>query len=126
MKNNGWLIFETILSTFSIAFFNTFGIAVTKYASSAQRSVIDTTRTILIWALSVAFGFQPLEPWSIIGFIMLAGGALVFNEIVTIPFLGFDLYTAEAIAKRKQKDGTGEAEQNYISSSPAAAYDAQR
>lgn len=128
MKNNGWLVFETVCSTFSIAFFNTFGIATTKYASAAQRSTIDTSRTILIWLLSWALGLQPLEPWSIIGFVMLAGGTLVFNEILVVPFLGFDKNTADAIAKRKKKAGGADdqVDQNYVSLSPHAAYDTQR
>jgi hypothetical protein len=39
----------SILICFSIASFNAFGVAVTKNASSAQRSTIDTSRTFLIW-----------------------------------------------------------------------------
>ena len=94
------IIVETVISICSIAAFNSFGIATTKYASAAQRSVVDTSRTIVIWVISCLFMGSPWEPWSIVGFIMLAGGALVYNEIIVIPFLGFDLYTKEAIEKR--------------------------
>jgi len=41
----------------------------------------------------------------LIGFVILASGTLIFNEIIVIPVLGFDVYTADAIAKRKRMDG---------------------
>jgi hypothetical protein len=53
------IIIETVLSICSIAAFNSFGIATTKYASAAQRSTIDTSRTVLIWILSALFKLQP-------------------------------------------------------------------
>lgn len=126
MASRPIIIFETVLSICSIAAFNSFGIATTKYASAAQRSTIDTSRTVLIWVLSASLGLQPWELWSLVGFFMLAGGTLVFNEIIVIPFLGFDSYTADAIAKRKNKDGAQDQDENYLSLSPHAAYDSKR
>lgn len=46
---NPVLIVLSICICFSIASFNAFGVAVTKNASAAQRSTIDTSRTVLIW-----------------------------------------------------------------------------
>jgi len=40
----------------SIAFFNATGVAITKYASSSQRSTIDTSRTMVIWLINMALG----------------------------------------------------------------------
>lgn len=40
----------------SIAAFNATGVSITKYASAAQRSTIDTSRTLLIWIVSIALG----------------------------------------------------------------------
>lgn len=56
---------------------------------------------------------------------MLAGGTLVFNEIVVIKAFGFDQNTAEARAQRK-KDAEKEVDENYVSLSPHAAYDSKR
>jgi len=127
MGNNGWLIVETLASTLSIACFNSFGIATTKYASAAQRSTIDTSRTVLIWILSASTGLQPYWEWqSVFGFILLASGTLIFNEIVVVPYCGMDQNTAEAIAKRKKQDSEAATTENYVSLSPHAAYDAQR
>jgi len=72
----------------------------------------------------------------LVGFILLVIGTLVYNEIVIIPFWNFDKYTKEALAK-KQVHGASAVNlsQNmsqdlnnidYISSSPHAAYDANR
>lgn len=41
---------------FSIAFFNFFGVSVTKYSSPSHRAVVDTSRTVLIWAFFLAIG----------------------------------------------------------------------
>ena len=51
---------------------------------------------------------------------------MIFNEIIVIPVLGFDVYTAEAIAKRKHIDGKEAQDENYVSLSPHAAYDSKR
>jgi hypothetical protein len=55
MKENPWLIVQSIGIIISIVSFNATGIAITKYASRAQRSAIDTCRTIAIWTISVLF-----------------------------------------------------------------------
>jgi len=54
-SQNGWLVAQSFGIMASIACFNSFGIAVTKYASAAQRSTIDTSRTLLIWIFSCWF-----------------------------------------------------------------------
>jgi hypothetical protein len=51
---------------------------------------------------------------------------LIYNEIIVVPFLGFDQWTKEAIAKRNKRDGKADLDQAYTSLSPHAAYDAKR
>jgi hypothetical protein len=46
---NGILILLSVTICITIALFNSFGVAVTKHASAAQRATIDTSRTFLIW-----------------------------------------------------------------------------
>lgn len=122
MGNNKWIIGQTCISIASIAAFNSFGIATTKYASAAQRSTIDTSRTVLIWILSASFNMQPWELPSLLGFVMLAGGTLIFNEILVIRAFGFDQNTAEARQARKAK-ADQEKDENYVGLSPHAGYD---
>lgn len=122
MKDNAWIPVLSILTIFSIAFFNSFGIAVTKYASAAQRSTIDTSRTVLIWFFSCVLGLEDFQWRTIFGFVMLVIGTLMFNEIVVLPFWGFNTYTADAIKARKEEvDSNG-----YMATSPQAGYSATR
>lgn len=104
---------------FSIAFFNAFGVAVTKYSTAAQRSTIDTSRTLLIW---IIFLFKPGDGrerfiWTeLIGFVMLVVGTLVFNEIVIIPIFGFDKNTKKKLEEKRQKDAADGIENGLLES----------
>jgi len=90
MGANVSIIFMSLGIIVSIAAFNSFGIATTKYASAAQRSTIDTSRTLLIWLLSCLLGLETFHWQTIPGFIFLVIGTLMYNEIMVVPFLGFD------------------------------------
>jgi drug/metabolite transporter (DMT)-like permease len=96
------LILLSLAICFTIAMFNAFGVAVTKNASSAQRATIDTSRTLFIWIffliVSVNGKREDFYWLQLFGFILLVIGTLVFNEIVIVPFLGFDRYTKRALA----------------------------
>lgn len=103
---NPVLIVLSICICLSIASFNAFGVAVTKNASAAQRSTIDTSRTVLIWIFFMIvpiYGVH-LESFSVlqlVGFILLSFGTLWYNEIIVIPFLGFNKYTKAALKKKE-------------------------
>ena len=45
------ILYQSLGIIVSIACFNACGVAITKYASAAQRSTIDTCRTLLIWTI---------------------------------------------------------------------------
>lgn len=125
MAADPWIIVMSFGVIVSIACFNSFGIATTKYASAAQRSTIDTSRTLLIWAFSCLLGLETFQWRTIFGFILLVLGTLMYNEIVIFPCLGFDQYTKEALSKRKQAD-TDDTGTKYFATSPGAAYDTSR
>ena len=46
-----------------VAGYNALGISVTKYASAANRSTIDTGRTVTIWIVSLLLGLETFVPW---------------------------------------------------------------
>lgn len=106
--DNKTLILLSIAVCFTMAFFNGFGVTVTKNASSAQRATIDTARTLLIWVffLIVALdGKREKFYWlQLLGFVFLVIGTLVFNEIVIVPYFGFNLNTRQAIAARDKEN----------------------
>jgi len=106
----------------SIACFNVCGITTTKYASAAQRSTIDTSRTVVIWIASVALGLEEFYWQSIIGFVLLVFGTLLYNEIIVLPVMGFDENTKEALAKREGGSGQDATNANYMAVSPGKGH----
>ena len=66
----------------SIAFFNFAGISVTKEMSATTRMVLDSIRTLVIWGVSMAIGWQKFEYLQLIGFIVLITGMCIYNDIV--------------------------------------------
>jgi len=127
------LIMQSIGIIISIAAFNACGVAITKYASAAQRSTIDTCRTLLIWVISLALGQEqflvPLSFGQVAGFILLVMGTLIYNEIWVVPIEALSANTSKEIQKREMGgilDGPNLGENTYMASSPAALYDNQR
>lgn len=93
----------SFVTIFDIAFFNYFGISVTKYASAAQRSTVDLLRILTVWIFSVVFGLETFNALQIPGFLILAAGFVVYNEIVTIPYLQLDEHTHKGIERRQNE-----------------------
>lgn len=77
----------------SIAFFNFFGISVTKAMSAAHRMVLDSVRTFVIWGCSLLLGWEEFHALQLVGFFVLLLGTAVYNEIVLLP--GFVYETTE-------------------------------
>jgi len=101
MGINHRLILQSVGIIVSIACFNATGVTITKYASAAQRSTIDTSRTVLIWAIAL-MQHQEVFIWGeFFGFIILVGATLVYNEIVVIPCDLFSRNTRKQIKIRE-------------------------
>mmetsp|Transcript_16343 Transcript_16343/g.27646 ORF Transcript_16343/g.27646 Transcript_16343/m.27646 type:complete len:96 (+) Transcript_16343:902-1189(+) len=93
MAENKVLIWQSVGIIFSIACFNACGVAITKHASAAQRSTVDTCRTLLIWFVSIAQGQEDFLWAELGGFVLLVAGTLVYNEIVVVPCKPFNQNT---------------------------------
>lgn len=99
---NSGLWISTIFYIISVACFNCLGVSITKYASAAQRSTIDMSRTAIIWTFFLIYqgnGHETFIWLELVGFILLIFGTLVYNEILVLPLLGFNKYTKEALKK---------------------------
>jgi len=75
-------------------------VSITKYASAAQRSTIDSSRTAIIWVFFIIYqgsGHEKFEWLQLIGFITVIFGTFLYNEILVLPFLGFNKYTKVAL-----------------------------
>lgn len=137
------LIIYVVLTVICIAGLNGFGMAVTKYASSANRVTIQQTKTVIVWVFFLIYqgdGHENFKLLQLIGFVLMLSGVILYNEIIEIPILGFNENTRSAIAKRKLTehdnedltDGDDSAKQPLVNDSSAyaqnspKAYDTQR
>ena len=73
----------------SIAFFNFAGISVTKELSATTRMVLDSVRTLVIWAVSMLIGWQDFYYLQLIGFCILLAGMMLYNDIIILPTIKF-------------------------------------
>lgn len=90
LYNNPALIGPISGNIFSIAFFNFAGMSMTKERGATTRMVMDSIRCIVIWLVSLAAGWQPIEALQIsiqaIGFTMITIGMFIYNDLVILPF----------------------------------------
>ncbi|CAG9462710.1 unnamed protein product [Pedinophyceae sp. YPF-701] len=84
LASNGQLAIAAILSVACIATFNVCGILITKHVSGAARSTVDASRTIAVWGVSLALGWERFLPMQVVGFVMLLVGTLWFNGVIVI------------------------------------------
>lgn len=61
LGNNPLLLVAIMGTIFSIAFFNYAGQTVTKELSATTRMVLDSVRTLVIWAFSISIGWQKFQ-----------------------------------------------------------------
>ncbi|CAI2371466.1 unnamed protein product [Moneuplotes crassus] len=100
---NPMIICYAVGSILSVAFYMSLGVTITKYASATQRVTIDVSRTLVIWGVFLAKpgdGHERFIWLQLVGLVILVFGTLFFNEILVLPFLGFNKNTKAAIEER--------------------------
>lgn len=85
LKYSPELLNSMIVMIFLIAGYNAFGVTITKYASSTQRSTIDNGKTLIIWLVFLSTGEEKFLWLELFGFMLLTLGTLIYNEIIEIP-----------------------------------------
>ncbi|KNC85834.1 hypothetical protein SARC_02017 [Sphaeroforma arctica JP610] len=111
---NSWqLVVGNLGSIFSIAFFNFFGISVTKQLSATHRTTIDSCRTILIWGVSMALGWEEFNSLQLLGFFFLVIGTFIYNEVIKLP--GMCMRGEQAFLEAERKV-TAEERRNLLGS----------
>lgn len=79
---NNWQLVMAISGTVvSIAFFNFAGISVTKEISATSRMVLDSVRTLVIWAISLLLSWQQFQWLQLVGFAALLFGMCLYNDV---------------------------------------------
>lgn len=85
---NSWKIMLAVIGNIcSIAFFNFAGVSVTKEMSATTRTVLDSIRTLTVWAASLAFDWEKMNYLQPIGFVSLVIGMFVYNDVLIRPWL---------------------------------------
>lgn len=85
MFSSSAILTSSLLIMLSIGGFNFFGISVTRKVSATARSTIDTCRTLFIWVISLALGWESFKWLQVLGFATLVYGTFLFNDIVRPP-----------------------------------------
>jgi len=89
LAHNPLLLLAYFGTVTSIAFFNFAGISVTKELSATTRMVLDSVRTLVIWAVSMLIGWQDFYYLQLIGFCILLAGMMLYNDIIILPTIRF-------------------------------------
>ncbi|KAL4630552.1 solute carrier family 35 member F6 [Arapaima gigas] len=79
--NQPMIVVALLGNIISIAFFNFAGISVTKEISATTRMVLDSLRTVIIWVVSLAVGWEQFHGLQVLGFIILLVGASLYNGL---------------------------------------------
>ncbi|XP_035824094.1 solute carrier family 35 member F6 isoform X2 [Aplysia californica] len=96
MGNNVELLVMCLLYLISIAFYNFFGLAITRSLTAVHRTLIDACRTIIVWLAALfiyyvvdkSFG-EPFDSnyglLQIDGFAFLLIGTALYNQLMVVP-----------------------------------------
>jgi len=96
MNNEPRLYGILSLTILSIAFFNFSGVSITKYMSATTRKVLDTLRTLVIWACSMLFHLinpkWTMPTWTqlalqIPGFVLVVTGIFLYSDVLIMPYI---------------------------------------
>ncbi|TNM94795.1 hypothetical protein fugu_017554 [Takifugu bimaculatus] len=79
--NQPLILLALLGNTVSIAFFNFAGISVTKEISATTRMVLDSLRTLVIWVVSLALGWEKFQGLQVLGFLVLLAGTALYNGL---------------------------------------------
>ena len=99
------LLWMSIGIIVSISSFNACGVSITKYASAAQRSTVDTCRTLFIWVISLGVGTETFNWGELFAFFLLVFGTMVYNEIIIVPIDFMRCNTTQYRLAREEKEG---------------------
>lgn len=119
MFHNYVLFIFVMLYLLSIAFYNFFGLTLTKITTAVHRTLIDACRTICVWGAEL-FVYYTInhkfgEPWKspqsymqLGGFVLLVTGTLIYNEVIVIPGSVYDSKTVVPPADDQEIPPVGE------------------
>ena len=78
---------------------------ITKHISATSRTTLKQTKIVLVWVFFLFYpghGHEKFKPLQLVGFIVLVSGIMLYNEIIILPFWGFNKYTILALDEKKR------------------------
>lgn len=98
-----WTLLGLLLANaFSIAFFNGFGMTITKTSSASYRVVLDSLRTGVVWLFGMATGSERFHLLQVFGFIVMITGTTTYNETVRMPCIRYPDAAERAAEEEKR------------------------
>lgn len=82
MFGNRRVLVSSVCIMVLISLFNFFGILLTHQLSATARSTVDTCRTLLVWVLAMAMGWESFAWGQLFGFAAMVFGTLCFNGVL--------------------------------------------
>lgn len=76
------IVISSALIMVCISMFNFCGISLTHQLSATARSTIDSCRTLLVWLVAMALGWESFNFLQLVGFATLVFGTLCFNGVL--------------------------------------------
>lgn len=89
VRNSGVLSTALILYIFGAVLWNFLGIFIAESMDASNALIIDSLRTVIVWAVSVSIGWEKFRPLQVLGFVLMFFGAAVHNMVLTLPFVRY-------------------------------------
>ncbi|KAL4512017.1 hypothetical protein ABPG72_005019 [Tetrahymena utriculariae] len=86
------LIIMIFLSMFFMMMLNGFSLTVTKYAGCLTRTVVTAVAPFIVWMFTISIGWDDFNYGQFAGYTILSVGALIYCEVLVIPFCGLDSF----------------------------------
>jgi len=105
LSNSLPLLLATAGSVLSIAFFNWFGVSITQSLSASHRMVLDSVRTMVVWAFDLAVFGTSFAWLQLVGFVVLLAGTIIYNEVVKLPWLYYPSRDGAPLSRQRSNSG---------------------
>lgn len=90
------MIFYVIGQTITISVMNLAGVYISKYASSASRSIIGSSKSLIIWMFFIFIEVNSYREYfsalQLLGFLIIVIANMVYNRLITFNILDLDYY----------------------------------
>lgn len=89
LGHNLQLLLAILCSSIVIGPFNYYGTNLTKYSSAMHRCLIDASRMLIVWLMSIICGWEKFKIQQAIGYFLVLVGNLIYYEVIFLILLTF-------------------------------------